>query len=659
MSSHRNTDRLKLSILGLPSSIACDIETIKTLQVLTYFCQECVKNWHRYCQEELSISCSPTFSLYDTLGDAVQSRTWQLAGLPVDVFSVDNAIIVAHSRRFPLMIDPHGQANKWIMNMEKEDGLLVTKQTDPSFVQTVETALQKGLPLLIEGIGEDIDPILDPVLLRQTFRQQGVDHVRLGEHLVEFHTNFRLYLTTRLRNPHYLPQVTVKVVLVNFLITQLGLENQLLGLVVAHERPQLEERKNRLLVESARNRRALQQTQEKILEVLSTAGQNLLEDEKAIDIMSSSRVLSQEISAKEEVVLQTEKEIDEARDAYKPVAVHASVLFFCVSDMASIDPMYQYSLGWFITLYLQSIRSSATSENVRSRICLLNSHLTRSIFLSVSRSLFEKDKILFTFMLCVRLQQAQGLVCDDVWRFLLTGGKGLLDSPGPPPTPWLTDRAWALLIQAGRCASLSGIHEHLASNVSPWEVVYESPSPHEITFPEPYHELGGLERLAVLRCIRPDKVTLAIQDLIGKQLGEEYLSPPQFSISSSYDDSTCRTPLIFILSPGTDPVGALQKFAEEKQIPDEALHIISLGQGQGSVAESTIEQGAESGWWVVLQNCHLAETWMVTLDILCNNILSADSTHPSFRLWLTSYPSPAFPMSLLQDSKYLQIGFSN
>lgn len=75
----------------------------------TFFpCQECVKDWHNKCRE-LGISCSDTFVLYDTLGDPVQSRTWQLAGLPVDSFSVDNAIIVAHSRRWPLMIDPQGK----------------------------------------------------------------------------------------------------------------------------------------------------------------------------------------------------------------------------------------------------------------------------------------------------------------------------------------------------------------------------------------------------------------------------------------------------------------------------------------------------------------------------------------------------------------------
>lgn len=71
------------------------------------------------------------------------------------------------------------------------------------------------------------------------------------------------------------------------------------------------------------------------------------------DLPPHPKVLSEEISAKEEIVQQTELEIDSARSAYQPVATHASVLFFCVSDMAAIEPMYQYSLGWFVNLYLQ------------------------------------------------------------------------------------------------------------------------------------------------------------------------------------------------------------------------------------------------------------------------------------------------------------------
>ena len=80
---------------------------------------------------------------------------------------------------------------------------------------------------------------------------------------------------------------------------------------------------------------------------------NILEDETAIKVLSSSKTLSEEISAKQEVAAATELEIDETRNGYKPVAVHSSILFFCISDLANIEPMYQYSLTWFINLYLQ------------------------------------------------------------------------------------------------------------------------------------------------------------------------------------------------------------------------------------------------------------------------------------------------------------------
>ena len=80
---------------------------------------------------------------------------------------------------------------------------------------------------------------------------------------------------------------------------------------------------------------------------------NILEDEAAIEVLSSSKVLSEEISAEQKIAAATEKMIDEARNSYKPVAVHSSILFFCISDLANIEPMYQYSLTWFINLYLQ------------------------------------------------------------------------------------------------------------------------------------------------------------------------------------------------------------------------------------------------------------------------------------------------------------------
>lgn len=73
----------------------------------------------------------------------------------------------------PLMIDPQGQANKWVKNMEKENAVVVLKLTDSDYMRQLENSVQFGAPVLIENVGEDLDPSLEPLLLRQTFKQGG------------------------------------------------------------------------------------------------------------------------------------------------------------------------------------------------------------------------------------------------------------------------------------------------------------------------------------------------------------------------------------------------------------------------------------------------------------------------------------------------------
>lgn len=524
---------------------------------------ECQKQWLAQCKDKV-IPGSSDFSLSNTLGDPVKIRAWQIAGLPIDSFSIDNGIIVSNSRRWALMIDPQGQANKWIKNMEKANKLSVIKFSDTNYVRTLEHALQFGAPVLLENVGEELDAFIEPILLKSTFKQQGVEYMRLGENIIEYSRDFKLYITTRLRNPHYLPEVAVKVCLLNFMITPLGLQDQLLGIVAAKEKPELEEKKNKLIVESAKNKKQLKEIEDKILEVLSLSEGNILEDETAIKILSSSKVLSEEISEKQEIASVTETQIDETRMGYKPVAVHSATIFFCISDLAHIEPMYQYSLTWFINLYMQSLAHSKKSEELELRIEYIIDHFTLSIYNNVCRSLFEKDKLLFSLLLTIGIMKEKKQINEEIWYFLLTGGIAL-DNPFPNPvSEWLSEKAWAEVVRASALPKLKGLMEHLEQNGNEWKFIYDSAWPHEETFPGSWKFLQDLERMVILRCLRPDKMIPAVRGFIAEHMGNVYIEAPTFDLQGSYNDSNCCAPLIFVLSPGADPMAGKGRMLSEE-----------------------------------------------------------------------------------------------
>ena len=141
---------------------------------------------------------------------------------------------------------------------------------------------------------------------------------------------------------------------------------------------------------------------------------------------------------------------------------------------------------------------------------------------------------------------------------------------------------------------------------------------------------------------------------ITANLGADFAAPPPFDLGKSFAVSQPSRPLIMLLSPGADPAAEIERFAaamqQEQQPP--ARITLSLGQGQGAIAESAIRTAAERGGWVILQNCHLAEGWIHThLPNLWEEEILAPGkcVHPCFRLWLTSYSTDKFPLSLLQN----------
>lgn len=155
------------------------------------------------------------------------------------------------------------------------------------------------------------------------------------------------------------------------------------------------------------------------------------------------------------------------------------------------------------------------------------------------------------------------------------------------------------------------------------------------------------QKMVVLKTLRSDKVTNSMQCFLTEKLGAQFVEPQSSDLLEMFKESGPVVPLIFVLSTGTDPAADLFKFADRMRFSKRMMSI-SLGQGQGPRAEQMIHEACEIGSWVFFQNCHLAPSWMPRLERTIENI-SPDSVHKEFRLWLTSTPSPDFPVSILQN----------
>jgi dynein heavy chain len=607
------------------------------------------KDWAEYL-DKIGIAHSAVTDLTTTCGNPVEVQQWQLHGLPSDGMSTENALILFKSPRWPLLIDPQTQGNTWIRNMHKDENLQICKPSDAGYAKTIEGAVRLGLPCLLENVGENLEPMLEPVLLRQTFMIGSTPHIKVGDSVIPYDKNFKFYITTKLPNPTYDPENCVKVSLLNFFITPRGLEDQLLGKTVEKERKDLEDLKQQLTKSNAEKAKELKTLQDDILRLLQEAEGDILEQETLINTLEMSKKKSIEINEDMATARATEVKIDETRNKYRPHAFRGSLLFFVASGISTIDPMYQFSLQWFLTLFLNGIdKAERSDEDLEQRIGNLKEYFTYSFYANVCRSLFERHKLTFSFYMCTSIIREQGVLNDNEFRFLMTGatstGGGAMENPA---REWLTEQSWNEIQFASRTLSnLAGFDAHVRENIAHYKNLFDTEDAHRFPLAGDWDKrCTPLQKLIVTRMFRMDKVSHSIQDFVTNYIGEKYIIVPSFNLMDAYKDSTACTPLIFIISPGSDPMMDLLKFADQMRM-GKKLDKVSLGQGQGPKAEALIEDGKNRGTWVLLQNCHLATSWMGMLEQIVENF-NPELIKKEFRLWLTSMPSERFPVAVLQ-----------
>ncbi|XP_055973719.1 dynein axonemal heavy chain 9 [Sorex fumeus] len=625
------------------------------ISYLGYFTKKYRQNlmdriWRPYLSQlKVPIPITPDLDPLRMLTDDADVAAWQNEGLPADRMSMENATILINCERWPLMVDPQLQGIKWIKNKYRKD-LRVTQIGQKGYLQTIERALEAGDVVLIENLEETIDPILGPLLGRELVKKGRF--IKIGDKECEYNPKFQLILHTKLANPHYQPELQAQATLINFTVTRDGLEDQLLAAVVNMERPDLEQLKSELTKQQNGFKITLKTLEDNLLSRLSSASGNFLGETALVENLEITKQTAAEIEEKVQEAKVTEVKINDAREHYRPAAARASMLYFIMNDLSKIHPMYQFSLKAFSIVFQKAVEKAAPNENLQERVANLIDSITFSVYQYTTRGLFECDKLTYlaqlTFQILLMNQEIGAAELDFLLRSSVQTGI-------TSPVEFLSHQAWSNIKALSSMEEFYNLDRDIEGSAKSWKKFVESECPEKEKFPQEWKNKTALQRLCMMRALRPDRMTYAMRDFVEEKLGSKYVGGRAIDFATSFEESGPSTPMFFILSPGVDPLKDVENQGKKLgyTFNNQNFHNVSLGQGQEVVAEAVLDLAAKKGHWVILQNIHLVAKWLSTLEKKLEE--HSKNSHPEFRVFISAEPAPSpeghiIPQGILENS---------
>ena len=238
--------------------------------------------------------------------------------------------------------------------------------------------------------------------------------------------------------------------------------------------------------------------------------------------------------------------------------------------------MYNTALSQFIQLFEWSILNSKKAQLPKERVENIVSCLTYKVYRYISRGLFERHKIMFKLMMATKILIKDGkLTAGDVGLLLKAGG-GIDDRT--KPFNWMEQKQW-LNLKALSKHKFANEHtfffkelpDKIQRNEQVWRKWIEENEPESCPIPD-YEEkiaadqnIGNFIHLCLIRALREDRTVLASSQFVKETLGEKYVEPVTDQISDLFDESKKNVPILYILSAGADPTGAIDEFAKKKK----------------------------------------------------------------------------------------------
>uniref|UniRef100_A0AAY5EIA2 Dynein axonemal heavy chain 11 n=1 Tax=Electrophorus electricus TaxID=8005 RepID=A0AAY5EIA2_ELEEL len=344
--------------------------------------------------------------------------------------------------------------------------------------------------------------------------------------------------------------------------------------------------------------------------------------------------------------------LNEARELYRPIAQRAALLYFTVKELHNINPMYQYSLKSFSTVFHRALEQAPRDQDVAVRVHSLTEAVTYSVFLYASQGLFQRDRLTFLSHTAFQILLMRGSIEAEELELLLRLPVEFCDGS---PVSFLSAQAWGAIRALSVVEAFRGLDRDVEGSAKRWRKLVESECPERERLPLDWKKKSTLQKLIILRAMRPDRMSYALRNFVEESLGSRYVDTGGVEFEKSYEETNPSTPVFFILSPGVNPLKDVETLGLKLGFSIELgnLHHVSLGQGQESVAEKALHTAAAKGHWVILQNVHLVERWLGHLEDLLES--TGRKAHPHYRVFMSGEPAPSpdehiIPRGILENA---------
>jgi dynein heavy chain 1 len=435
---------------------------------------------------EASIKFKPELSLTEYLSTADDRLSWQSKSLPADNLTTENAIMLKRFNRYPLIIDPTGQATAFLLNEYKERKITVTSFLDEAFLKVLESALRFGNPILIQDV-EHLDPILNAVLNKEIRRTGGRVLIRIGNQDIDFSPAFTMFLSTRDPSVDFSPDICSRVTFVNFTMTRSSLQSQSLDQVLKVERPDTERKRTDLMKAQGEFRLRLRTLEKLLLQALNESTGNILDDDKVIGTLETLKREAAEITRKVEETDIVMKEVEQVTAEYLPLAQACSSVFFILEQLNLVNHFYQFSLQFFLDIFDYVLHHNPNLKNVtdyHKRREILVNDLFLIVYKRTSRALLHRDYVMLAVLLAqVKLRGVEDI--SDELEFLLESGQGIVGVPNAssgerPTSSVLSSDQMMHLEDYAKQSLFKPVLNHVVERPDDWVPFLQSANPETI-----------------------------------------------------------------------------------------------------------------------------------------------------------------------------------